>query len=158
MRRSSSLPSQPAALIERVAQLAGATPLRPWSGLPWLMRGAGVVYETVGSPSTIETSMRIASPRAKIVVSGVEAPRRFEWTPYYFKELSLVGSNAFAIEEFEGERRHAMEIYFELVRRGLDLSSLITHRYALEEYRRAFLGMRDHGRSAAIKSAFEFAF
>ncbi len=152
------LPSQPAALIERVAQLAGATPLRPWSGLPWLMRGAGVVYETVGSPSTVETSMRIASPRAKIVVSGVEAPRRFEWTPYYFKELSLVGSNAFAIEEFEGERRHAMDIYFELVRRGLDLSSLITHRYALEEYRRAFLGMRDHGRSAAIKSAFEFGF
>lgn len=148
------LPSQPAALIERVARLVGAAPLRPWNGLPWLMRGAGIVYETVGSPSTIETSMRIASPRAKIVVSGVEAPRRFEWTPYYFKELALVGSNAFAIEEFEGERRHAMEIYFELVRRGLDLSSLITHRYRLDEYRRAFLGMHDHGRSGAIKSAF----
>jgi threonine dehydrogenase-like Zn-dependent dehydrogenase len=100
--------------------------------------------------------MRIASPRAKIVVSGVEAPRRFEWTPYYFKELSLVGSNAFAVEEFEGERRHAMEIYFDLVRRGLDLSALITHRYTLEEYRHAFLGMHNHGRSEAIKSVFSW--
>jgi threonine dehydrogenase-like Zn-dependent dehydrogenase len=150
------LPPQPAALVERIAQLAGATPLRPWNGLPWLMRGAGIIYETVGSPSTIETSMRIASSRAKIVVSGVEAPRRFEWTPYYFKELSLVGSNAFAIEEFEGERRHAMNIYFDLVRRGLDLSSLVTHRYALGEYRRAFLDMHHHGRSGAIKSVFQF--
>ena len=150
------LPSQPEALIERVAQLARARLYRPWKGLPWLMHGAGTIYETVGSPSTIETSMRITSPRATIVVSGVEAPRRFEWTPYYFKELSLAGSNAFGIEDFEGERRHAMEIYFELVRRGLDLSPFVTHRYALEDYRRAFLGMHDHGASRAVKSAFEF--
>jgi threonine dehydrogenase-like Zn-dependent dehydrogenase len=150
------LPSRPAALVERVADLVGSTPLRPWNGLPWLMRGAGAIYETVGSPSTIETSMRIAAPRAKIVVSGVEAPRRFEWTPYYFKELSLVGSNAFAVEDFEGTRRHAMEIYFDMVRYGLDLSSLITHRYALTNYVHAFIGMQNHGRSRAIKSVFEF--
>ena len=150
------LPSQPRALIERVAQLAGVTPLRPWNGVPWLMRGAGIIYDTVGSPSTIETSMRIASPRAKIVVSGVEAPRRFEWTPYYFKELSLVGSNAFAIEDFEGRRLHAMRIYFELMQSGLDLSSLLTHRYPLADYRAALLGMHDHANSRAIKSVFEF--
>jgi len=150
------LPSQPRALIEEVARLACATPLRPWRGAPWLMRGAGVVYDTVGSPESVEAAMRVASPRAEVVVSGVEAPRRFEWTPYYFKELSIAGSNAFAAEEFEGERRHAMEVYFELVRRELDLSPLITHRFALPEYRRAFLSMRDHGRSGAIKVAFVF--
>ncbi len=150
------LPAQPTALIEAVARLAGGTVLRPWSGVPWLMRGAGIIYDTVGSPATIETSMRIASPRAKIVVSGVEAPRRFEWTPYYFKELSLVGSNAFAMEDFEGRRMHAMEIYFELVRRGLDLSPLVTHRYALSEYRRAFLASHDHAKSGAVKAVFDF--
>lgn len=147
---------EPRALIEGVARLVGATPLRPWSGVPWLMRGAGVVYDTVGSPRTVETAMRLTSSRAEIVVSGVEAPRRFEWTPYYFKELSIVGSNAFAVEEFEGRRQHAMKIYFELVRRGLDLSSLITHRFALTDYRRAFLSLHDHGRSRAIKAAFVF--
>ena len=146
----------PRALIEGVARLAGVRPLRPWSGVPWLMRGAGVVYDTVGSPESVETAMRLASARAEVVVSGVEAPRRFEWTPCYFKELSIVGSNAFAVEEFEGQRRHAMEIYFDLVRRGLDLSSLITHRFTLAEYRRAFLSMHDHGRSRAIKAAFVF--
>jgi threonine dehydrogenase-like Zn-dependent dehydrogenase len=150
------LPSQPKALIEEIARLTDATLLRPWRGLPWTMRGPGVIYDTVGSPSTIETAMRLAAPRASIAVSGVEAPRRFEWTPYYFKELSIAGSNAFGIEEFEGRRMHAMEIYFELVRRGLDLSFLITHRFALEEYRRAFLASRDHGRSLAVKAVFAF--
>ena len=154
---SEVLPAEPTALIEAVARLTGAAVLMPWSGVPWLMRGAGIVYDTVGSPSTIETAMRFASPRAKIVVSGVEAPRRFEWTPYYFKELTLVGSNAFAVEDFEGRRMHAMQVYFELVSRGLDLSSLITHRYALGEYRRAFLAMHDHRRSGAVKQIFAFS-
>jgi len=151
-----TLPSEPTRLVEEVARLAGSTLLRPWRGLPWMMRGAGIVYDTVGSPSTIETAMRVVSPRGTIVVSGVEAPRRFEWTPYYFKELQLVGSNAFAVEEFEGERKHAMEIYFELVRRGLDLSPLITHRLPLDKYRSAFLAMHEHGTSAAVKCVFEF--
>lgn len=146
----------PVPLIEAVGKLAGGTVLRPWSGVPWLMRGAGVVYDTVGSPSTVETAIRVASPRRTVVVSGVEAPRRFEWTPYYFKELCIAGSNAFAVEEFEGQRLHAMQIYFELVRRGLDLSLLLTHRYPLAGYRAAFLGMHDHGKSQAIKSAFVF--
>jgi threonine dehydrogenase-like Zn-dependent dehydrogenase len=150
------LPTQPAELIETVARLTGAKPLRPWKGLPWLMRGAGTVYDTVGSPSTVETAMRFASPRATIAVSGVEAPRRFEWTPYYFKELTLAGCNAFAVEDFEGRRVHAMEVYFELVRRGLDLSPLITHRFPLARYRDAFMAMSDHDRSEAVKAVFEF--
>jgi threonine dehydrogenase-like Zn-dependent dehydrogenase len=153
---SEVLPHDPAALIERVAQLCGATMLRPWRGLPWLMRGPSVIYETVGSPSRIETALRIAAPRATIAVSGVEAPRRFEWTPLYFKEVTLVGSNAFAVEEFEGRRLHAMEIYFRLLRRGLDLSSLITHRYRLDDYRRAFLDTHHRARTASVKGVFEF--
>jgi threonine dehydrogenase-like Zn-dependent dehydrogenase len=153
---SEILPSSPDELIETVARLTQSKLLRPWRGLPWLMRGAGTIYDTIGSPSTIEIAMRIASPRATIAVTGVEAPRRFEWTPYYFKELTLAGSNAFGIEEFEGKRQHAFEIYFELVRRGLDLSALITHRFQLTAYRRAFLTLRNHGESRAVKAVFDF--
>lgn len=150
------LTAAPEALVERVAQLVGSPAMRPWSGKPWLMRGPGVIYDTVGSPQTVETSLRLAAPRATIVISGVEAPRRYEWTPHYFKELTVVGSNAFAHEDFEGKRMHAMEIYFELVRRGLDLSPLITHRFALDRYADAFLAMRDHAASRAVKCVFDF--
>jgi len=43
------------------------------------------------------------------VISGVEPPGRFEWTPLYFKELHIIGSNAFGIEELRGVRKHAFE-------------------------------------------------
>lgn len=151
-----TLPSRPDALVERVAEVRGVRPLRPWSRRPWLMRGAGIVYDTVGSPETVETSLRIASPRARVVVSGVEAPRRFEWTPLYFKEVDVAGSNAFAVEDFEGSRMHAFDVYFELVRRGLDLSQLVTHRFPLGRYAEAFATLADHGRSRAIKAVFDF--
>lgn len=150
------LPSDAETIVERVGELTSIAPLRPWSGKPWLMRGPSVIYDTVGSPHTVETALRIAAPRATVVISGVEAPRRFEWTPHYFKEITLIGSNAFAMEDFEGRRLHAMQIYFELVQRALDLSALITHRFALAQYADAFLAMHDHGRSRAVKCVFAF--
>jgi threonine dehydrogenase-like Zn-dependent dehydrogenase len=151
------LPSEPHKLIERIAALCGAQESQPWRGLPFLMDGAGVVYDTIGSPGSIEAAIRVARPRATIVVSGVEAPRRFEWTPLYFKELRVAGSNAFGVETFEGRRLHAFEAYFEMVRRGVDLSRLITHRVPLARYRDAFMLLADHRKSAAVKVVFDFA-
>ena len=87
----------------------------------------------------------------------MEIPRRFEWTPLYFKELSLVGSNVFGIEQLEGRRLHAMECYFELLRRhAVDPTLIITHRFRLEEYRQAFLSCRDQGAAGAVKVLFDY--
>jgi threonine dehydrogenase-like Zn-dependent dehydrogenase len=153
---SEVLPADPERIVEAVAALAGTVPLRPWSGRPWLMRGPDVIYDTVGSPASIETGLRIASARGSLVVSGVEPPRRFEWTPYYFKEVSIVGSNAFAMETIDGRRMHAMEAYLELLTRGFDLSHLVSHRYALADYRRAFLRMHSKAGDSVVKSVFAF--
>lgn len=150
------LPENREELVEAVARLAGVQPVRPWSGKPWLLRGVGTVYDTVGSPGSVELALRVASARGQIVVSGVEAPRRFEWTPLYFKEVSIIGSNAFGIETFEGRRMHSMEVYFELVKRGLDVTPIISHHYPLAEYRRALLDLYAKGKSGAVKVMFTF--
>lgn len=146
-----------AAIIERLATLTGSDVLRPWRGQPMLNRGVDVVYDTVGSAETLEVGIRAATPRASIIVTGVEIPRRFEWTPLYFKEISLVGSNAFGIEEIDGRRRHAMEWYLEFVASGrIDVTPIISHRYPLSEYRDAFLACWDQGGSEAVKVLFAF--
>ncbi|MFM7142972.1 MAG: zinc-binding dehydrogenase, partial [Alphaproteobacteria bacterium] len=119
--------------------------------------GVDVVYDTVGLPETIEAGVRIVRPRGAIVVTGVERPRRFEWTPLYFKEISLVGSNAFGEEDFEGARKHAMEIYFDLLRAGrIDVTPILTHRFPLERWREAFLACFDQGKSGAVKVLFDY--
>jgi len=147
----------PRRIIEEVARITASDLLEPWYGQPMLNGGVDVVYDTVGLPETIEVSVRIVRPRGAIVVTGVEMPRRFEWTPLYFKEIALIGSNAFGEEDFEGRRRHAMEIYFDLLRAGrVDVTPIVTHRFRLDDYRSAFLACHDQGGSGAVKVLFDY--
>jgi threonine dehydrogenase-like Zn-dependent dehydrogenase len=149
------LVGRPAELIERIARLTGARVYRPWNGRPWLIDGVAIVYDTVGLPQTIETAIRVVRARGSVVVSGVEAPRRFEWTPLYFKEVEVVGSNAFAIEEFQGRREHAMETYLRAASQGLDLTAIVTHRFPLVRWREAFQALIKRKTTGAIKIVLE---
>jgi len=145
-------------LVESLAAWSGATLREPWNGLPVAWPGhIDVVYDTVGSPRTCEVALRILREQGTMVQLGVSAPDRFEWTPWYFKELRLVGSNAFGDETFEGRRRHAYEHFFDLIGDGrIDLSGMLTHQFRLEQWREAFTTIVDQGTTGAIKVAFDF--
>ncbi len=146
-----------AALIDGVAAALEVDVQRPWRGLPMLNGGVDVIYDSVGAPETLEVGVRITRPRGRIVVTGVEVPKRFEWTPLYFKEIAIIGSNAFAVEEFDGRRQHAMEWYFEFIHtKRIDVTGIITHRFALSQYKDAFLACYDQGKSGAVKVLFDF--
>jgi threonine dehydrogenase-like Zn-dependent dehydrogenase len=145
------LPSEPDALVAAVADRLGVRTLVPWSGREWLQDGPSVVYDTIGSVETVETSLRLLNTGGTLVVSGVEPPGRFEWTPLYFKELRIIGSNAFGIEEVGGVAKHAFEHYFDWVAAGLDLSPLVTHRFRLAQWDQAVLTAATARETGAIK-------
>jgi threonine dehydrogenase-like Zn-dependent dehydrogenase len=64
--------------------------------LPMAFPGAiDVVYDTVGKRETFEVGVRVLKARGTLVKAGVHGPTMWEDTPLYFKELSMVGSNAF---------------------------------------------------------------
>ena len=116
-----------------------------------------VIYDTVGTAQSLEVGVRVATSRAPIVITGVGVPARFEWTPLYFKEIRLLGSNAFGVEELGGVRQHAMKHYLQLVAQGsFDPSSLITHRFRLEQYKEAFVTLHAKARHRAVKAVFDF--
>jgi threonine dehydrogenase-like Zn-dependent dehydrogenase len=146
------------AIVRGVAAELRTELVTPWYGSPWLYgEGVDVIYDTVGDAETLEVGIRVVAPRGAIVVTGVEMPRRFEWTPLYFKEIELIGSNAFGVEEFEGRRRHAMEIYLDLVReRRLDVTSILTHRFPLAGWQQALLACGTQGQSGAVKVLFTY--
>jgi threonine dehydrogenase-like Zn-dependent dehydrogenase len=144
-------------IIAAVSQVTGAEPLQPWYGRPMLNGGVDVVYDTVGAAESIEIGLRITRGRGAIVVTGVEMPERFEWTPLYFREIAIIGANGFAIEEYQGRRQHAMQWYLEFVRtQRVDVTPIITHRYCLTDYREAFMACYHQGKSAAVKVLFEY--
>jgi threonine dehydrogenase-like Zn-dependent dehydrogenase len=144
-------------LVRDVSRITGDRPIKPRFGPPWLHGGVDVIYDSVGSAGTLAAGLRVARPLSRIVITGVSKPKRFEWTPQYFKEIELVGSNAFGVEEFEGERKHAFEHFLDLLAAGrLDLPRVVTHRFALEDYREALLLAHQKGRNRAVKAVFAF--
>ncbi|HEY8525247.1 MAG TPA: zinc-binding dehydrogenase [Acidimicrobiales bacterium] len=150
-------PEPRAALVEELAAWSGGVVRRPWEGLPVVHPGAiDVVYDTVGDAATVEVGVRVLASRGSLVQLGVGTVERCEWTPWYFKELRLVGSNAFGLETVDGETRHAMVHYLDLVRAGrLDLDGLLTHTFPLARWEEAFAALADQGRSGAIKVALD---
>lgn len=142
---------RPDDVVRRVAQLSGVTPYVPWSKRPWIRDGPGTCYDTVGSPETVETAMRFLGAEATLAISGVESPRRFEWTPLYHKELRVTGSNAFAVEQVDGVRAFAFEHYFRFVDAGLDLTPIITHHFPLADWAEAYVTIARRRHTGAVK-------
>jgi threonine dehydrogenase-like Zn-dependent dehydrogenase len=145
-------------LIQALADFTGGHLNRPWLGLPWTHPGGfDVVYDTVASPGTLEVGVRVTRARGQLALTGVSNPGRFEWSPWYFKELALVGSNAFGIEEVHGVRRHAIAHYLDWAASGaVDLRDLLTHTFALADWRDAFATLATQEESGAAKVAFDY--
>jgi threonine dehydrogenase-like Zn-dependent dehydrogenase len=144
-------------VIEEAAEWSGGV-LQPADGLPMAFPGGiDVVYDTVGKRETFEVGARVAKARGTLVKAGVHGPTYWEDTPLYFKELSFVGSNAFGYEEIDGDRRHGIDHYLRLVDEGrIDLGPMLTHRFALDDWRDAFTALATQDESGAIKVAFDF--
>ena len=129
----------------------------PFDGLPVAHPGGiDVIYDTIARPETLEVGVRVLAERGTLVQSGVSTPGRWEWTPIYFKELTIAGSNAFGIEEIDGVRKHAIAHYLDMAASGrVDLTGMLTHRFPLERWWDALRAIARQGESGAIKVAFE---
>jgi threonine dehydrogenase-like Zn-dependent dehydrogenase len=152
------LPHEPRSeLVEALADWSGGVLHASFAGLPMAHPGGiDVVYDTVARPETLEVGVRLLAERGSLVQTGVHTPGRWEYTPIYFKELSIVGSNAFGVEEVEGVRQHAIRHYLDLVRaKRIDLSGMLTHRFPLDRWHDAFRALSVQEESGAIKVAFE---
>lgn len=151
-------PASQAELLDELAGWSGGR-LRPTmeglDGLAMCLPGRiGVAYDTIGKPETFEIETRVLAARGTIVVTGVHVPGRWEWSPHYFKEIAIVGSNAFGVEEVEGTRAHAFAHYLDLVGTGrVHLDGLLTHTFGLDQWRDAFVALADQQSSGAIKVA-----
>jgi threonine dehydrogenase-like Zn-dependent dehydrogenase len=144
-------------VIQEAAAWSGGV-LQASDGLPMAYPGAiDVVYDTIGKKETFEVGARVLKARGTLVKAGVHGPTQWEDTPLYFKELSMVGSNAFGFEEVAGVRQHGIQHYLDLVADGrIDLTGMLTHTFALDDWRDAFTALATQDSSGAIKTAFDF--
>ncbi len=143
-------------LIATIAEWSGGV-LLPADGLPMAFPGGvDVVYDTVGMAETLEVGARVLRARGTLVKLGMDGPARWEDTPVYFKEITFTGSNAFGFEDVDGERKHGIQHYLDLLESGrIDLTGMLTHTFRLDEWRAAFTTIATQGETGAIKVAID---
>ena len=144
-------------LVEEIAAYTGAELYTPERGSKWTLDGVDAIVDTIASAATLEAGMRCLRTRGRLVFTGVSTPRRTENTPHYFKELELIGSNAFAVETYQGRTAQAFEFFLDfLAERRISPTPLVTHRFPLDQYQPAFNALAGKGGSAAVKVVFTF--
>mgnify|MGYP005849818163 FL=1 len=142
-----------------VAAATGGRLLKPMLGSPVLIGGgADVVFECAGSAGSLSDALRLAKGGGRVVLVGLASiVSGVDWTPIWLKELTLKGCFWCSIDTVGGRPLDPFQQTLSWMADGrLDLSSLVTHRFRLEDYRRALAITLARGRNRVVKSVFVF--
>jgi threonine dehydrogenase-like Zn-dependent dehydrogenase len=139
----------------RVADLTGAKMFTPLMTRPLLIGGPDKVFDTVGSTETIDTSLRILANGGWFNLLGIGEPKKIDWTPVWLKELTIRGMYGYQQEQYGEGRVHDFELALSLHQQGkVDLTPLVTHVFALDEWQQALEVAMNKGKYKAVKVAF----
>ena len=128
-----------------------------------LMGGYDVIYDTIGNKRTTHDSLRWAHAGATVVMVGVSLHRmrHIDLTPIWYQEVNLIGTLAQGMETWPlgtDERASTFDITAELIlQKRLSPENLITHSFALSDYRNALLTATRKGNNRAIKVVFDYS-
>ena len=117
--------------------------------------GPSLVYDTVGSASTIQDALALTREGGKVVLVGGAAKVEADWTRLWYRQLTIAGIFAYGRAPFRGVEQDIYESSLELLRAdGVAELGMVTHVFALEEYRAALAAALDKGGHRSIKVAF----
>jgi threonine dehydrogenase-like Zn-dependent dehydrogenase len=135
--------------------LPGAHVYRPTLAPRFVEGGPSLVYDTVGSPATVRDALALTREGGKLVLVGAAARVRADWTRLWYRQLTIAGVFAYGHAPFNGENSDIYDSSLELLRGdGLAGLGVVTHSYALEEYRAALAAALDKGGHRSTKVVF----
>ena len=145
---------RPEHAVKAVRRHASAVKLSPERGQDFLLGGADVAIECVGSRSGLDLALRSVRAGGRVVVSGIPADGA-DLTPLWFRELELVGAYTSGTETLaDGTRTRTFELAIEAAQDLPILEQLVGATYPLDRWRDAI----DHAMSAGKLGTFKVAF
>ena len=141
----------------QTAMLTGARLYEGRTGNRMLLGGFDLVYDVVGAEGTLNHALRWTRAGGTVVLVGVNLHRmKLDVTPIWYQEVDLVGAVGHDVVDWQGERVSTFELAMQWIRTGeVACEELLTHRFPLDDYRRAFGVAVDKARHRSIKVAFE---
>ena len=156
------LPDEPARRFGAVAHRTGSGVLEARFRNLHLAGGYELVFDCAGSVASIAESIKWTRPGGQLVLVGTGHGRGVDLTPVWFGELTVIGSSGRAIESLPAtgttapRREHTYVLTHERMAAGpFDVGRLLTHTFALCDYRQALRAAMDKSASGAVKVAFD---
>jgi L-iditol 2-dehydrogenase len=146
-------------LYERIADLTGGRIFKPMLGKRVVKGGANHTYECVGSDDAIDDALRLTAAGGTVIIAGVPGVASgIDWSSIFDDELTVRASSVYNHCEPHGGREwRAFDLALELFASGkVDLSWMVTHHFALKDWKRALHLHQDKGGQRLIKGVFEF--
>ena len=145
------LPQHAARSVRRVSSAMKLTPER---GQDFLLGGADVAIESVGSRGGLDLALRTVRAGGRVVVSGIPGAGA-DLTPLWFRELELVGAYTSGTETLpDGTRMPTFDLAVQTAASLPVLEQLVGATYPLDRWREAI----DHAMSAGKLGTFKVAF
>ena len=127
-----------------------------------LSGGYDVIFDTVGRRKTLHNALRWTRAQGTIILVGINLHMmNLDLTPIWYQEINLLGSTSHGMEHWpidSGEYRSTFSAATELMEQGrIAPEQLITHHFALNNYKHALLTTRNKAESRAIKVVFDYS-
>ena len=140
--------------LETLADADGGRLLRPtMTRLPILADGVDAVIDCVGAPDTIRLGMHVLRPGGMLVLVGSAAKQRVDWSLVWNRQLTVQGTIHSGPEPSLGGRATMAEVVDWLADDAFPVDHLLTHAFALDEWRAALSTASAGPRAAAVKVA-----
>ncbi|HNQ23875.1 MAG TPA: zinc-binding dehydrogenase [Phycisphaerae bacterium] len=136
------------------ASALGADVLKPELGKPAVLGGADVVFDCIASSQTIDDALRFTRGGGTVVLVGMPGvPAGVDWTPLWFKELTIKASYAYGVETLPDGTCDTFTLALRLMTSSGDqLKPLVSDPYPLAEYRQAVLAALTRGDGRSVKT------
>lgn len=126
-----------------------------------LMGGFPYVVEAVGAPQSVTEALRAVAHRGTVMLLGAAGVSEVDLTPVWYKEVALVGAIDHTVDAGAapglagGPDRHSVDRALDVLAAGLLPDEVVvTHEFALDDYRAAVETAIDRGGAHAIKVVF----
>jgi threonine dehydrogenase-like Zn-dependent dehydrogenase len=155
LRLGASEVVHPKETYTKLPEMLGTTAYKPELGKPVVMGGAGKVFECVGAPGTLEDALRLAAPGAEVTLVGMPgAKNTLDLTALWYKEVSLTGSYAYSVENYQGAKTSSFQLALSIAPK-IELRTLVGPSFQLDSYKEAIAAARAAGREGHIKVVFD---
>jgi len=141
------------------SQLTGASLYQGRGTNQMLLGGFDTVFDVVGIPGTLESSLRWTRAGGTVVLVGVYLHKmEIDLTPLWHQEINLLGAIGHDVVAWQGETISTFDLAMRWMGEGkIDVDSLLTHRFELDAYKMAFETAVNKKKYQSIKVAFEYS-